>query len=107
MSTTGLDWYLGGQVSPSCLALILHSDRIHSGQDHIFGDFYSKTTHACNEDVGSAHPVHRLMTQNIPVHVKGRVSLWASGLCSPYLSLTRWFYLQLSRVESFIDVTHL
>lgn len=62
--------YLGGQVAPHCLAFILDGDRLHSGQDHILGYFYSKTTHTCYEDVGCAHPVHRLMTQNIPVQVK-------------------------------------
>lgn len=62
--------YLGGQVGPLRMAFILNSDRLHSRQDHIFSYFNSQAPHACDEDAGSAHTVHCLMTQNEPVQSK-------------------------------------
>ena len=76
-----LSQYLGGQVCPLGVSLVLDSDRLHSGQNHVLGHFHSQSPHACYEDVGCGHPLHGVMTQNIPVQVTETVHV-----CGPHSS---------------------
>lgn len=92
--------YLGRQVGPTRLNFILDGDRFHSGQNHIFGYFYSEPTHACDEDAGCAHSVHPITAKNISTQAEKRMSLQAA-LTPLHLWLLE--YLQLSGVEPFID----
>lgn len=97
--------YLGWEVGPVCHTFILDDDRLHSGQNHIFGYFYPESAHACDEDTGRAHPVHTIAAEDIPEQTRTSLSRSSGGSEAP-LGGSWGRNLQLSGVEAFIDSIH-